>query len=212
MTLVLAIPCKEGIIIAADSKAIDFDTGDARLPICKIHELTVNSALVITGSGLIDKLDEYIDGLVQSVRDKGHTSIDNIAEAVKQIVDRRGWAEYKDEYEKSHMGIIVVGYSNEPKVYAILDNRQIKHVAYCVLGNWDGAVGYLVDNASKDYKENIIKKANSVAVKMLSKATEADPKEIGRPFHIWHILPDGIRKLKEADIESLDKRHNGANE
>lgn len=63
MSLTLAIPCKDSIIIASDGRSTDFDTGEARPPVEKIFELTPNSALAITGEGLVDKLDKYMDDL-----------------------------------------------------------------------------------------------------------------------------------------------------
>lgn len=209
MSVALAIPCRSFIVIAADGKAMDFETGKARPPVDKVFELTNNSAVAITGAGLVDKLDSYMGGLVHIVREMNHADIDDIARRVREIVDRRDWAEYKDNKEVSHMEAVVVGYnSGAPKVYAIFDSREMVEVDYYVNGNWDGAIDYLVNNASKKPRENSSKTGNKVAISMLCKASKANPSEIGRPYLIWHVLPNGIRKLNVQDINKLDKRYN----
>jgi|GEM_PF-4357759 len=208
MSLTLAIPCKDSIVIAADGRSTDFDTGEARPPVGKIFELTPNSALAITGEGLVDKLDKYMDDLVNAVRDKKHTSIDDIVKDVQAVIDRRNWAEHKEDHEKSHMGAIIVGYNEEPKIYALLDNRQLVKVDYCVMGNWKQAIDYLVGNVSRKYRENTKKVGNKVAVKMLGKANKANPAEIGKPYAIWNVQPTGITQLKEQDVSKLNERYN----
>lgn len=208
MSLALAICCKDLIIIAADGRSTDFATGKARPPVDKIFELTHNSALAITGEGLVDKLDKYMDDLVHAVRGKKHTNIDNIAEDVREIIDRRNWAEDKSDQKKCHMEAIVVGYEDEPKVYAILDNRDFQKVDYCVHGNWKGAIDYLVKNVSRNYRENKSKVGDKVAIKMLGKASKANSTEIGKPYSIWHVSLSDIHELEEVDIANLDKRYN----
>lgn len=209
MSLTLAIPCRGSIVLAADGKSTDFETGEARPSVTKLFELTDNSAIAITGAGLVDKLDKYMDDLTHTVRGMNHATIDTIAKHSKEIIDRRNWAEYKDDPMASHMTAIVVGYDDTtPKVYAILDNRDMQQVAYCVHGNWRAAVEYLVKNASKNPRENNLKDGNKIAIKMLGKASKANSAEIGKPYSIWHVQQNGIHKLDASDVDKLDKRYN----
>jgi 20S proteasome alpha/beta subunit len=213
MTLILAIRCNDRIVIAADGLATDFDTGDKLPARDKMFKLTDNSAILVSGSGLIDDMDTYFEDLVQAVRATGHHSIKDLADDIKGIVDRRDWAEYKDEPEESHLQLIVVGYDqNMPKIYTIPANRKISEVDLCVHGNWGPAIDYLVNNASKEASENTKKVGNKVAIEMLSKATKANAKEIGRPFSIWHVSPRKVQRLNTSDLDRLYSRYGAEHE
>src|SRR5688572_20972610 len=87
MSLILAIPCSDRVVIAADGRTTDFETGKTLPATLKIFELTDNSAVLVAGNGLVDKLDRYMDDLVHAVRIKGHTNVVDIALDVKEIID-----------------------------------------------------------------------------------------------------------------------------
>ncbi len=212
MTLVLAIACSDRVVVAADGRSTDYDTGKPNADVRKIYELTPNSAILVAGNGLIDDFSNYVEYMANSVRKSNHQRVSDIAKEAKGIIDRRDWAEWKDLREKSYMDALVVGYDDtEPKIYIILDNRNFQtDVVAHAMGGWDEKMRYLKANLSADSRENTRKQANKVAVEMLSKAEDANPKEIGGEYAIWHIRSAGIDKLDATDVVKLKKRYGNA--
>src|SRR5579862_9877586 len=94
-----------------------------------------------------------------------------------------------------------------PTVYSIMSNRNFTRSPFGVFGSWSEAHRYMLDNLSIEHSKNTTKLGNKVAIEMLSKAVEANPKEIGRPFTIWHVLSKHIDKLEEGDIKLLDRSY-----
>jgi 20S proteasome alpha/beta subunit len=209
MSLVLAIACDDRIVIAADGRSTDFDTKEANPDVIKMFELTNNSAVLVAGNGLIDYLDKYMDELAHAVRVIGHINGSEIARDVETIINRRDWAEWKDDPEKSHMEVIVVGYDDgDPKISVMLDNRDFAtDLTAHALGGWPPKMKYLKDNLSRDSTENTSKQANKVSVEVLTKAEASNNREIGGQYTIWHVKPKGIRKLAPIEISKLRNRY-----
>jgi len=208
MTLILAIPCRDRVVIAADGRTTHFEAGKHLPDMLKIFELTPNSAILIAGECLIDDLSEYMDKLVQDVRARGNTNIVDIARDVKAIIDKREWAEWKDKLTKSHMEALVAGFDGGiPTVYSIGDSRDLTRCRAGVFGNWNNARQYILDHLSIEHSENTTKTGNKVATEMLTRAENANNTEIGGQCAIWHILPSHIRKLDASDIAKLQKRY-----
>jgi 20S proteasome alpha/beta subunit len=208
VTLALAIAAQDRIVVAADGKV--FDTERGVLNKAKLFRLSNNCVAAVSGMGLKDNLDTFMAGLAANIADQRLQGAVAITAHVKDFLNTRAWAEWKDP-KKSHMVMIIAGYQNStPQVYVRLSTGAMELIGldrYAV-GNWDDAINYLLEALDrKDYQKIKYKVAEKIAAEMLAKGEAANPDEIGGDGLVWHVLPHKIEAKSTAYAIKLRRKH-----
>jgi len=194
--------------MAADSKVIDMDRGV--LSKTKLFRLTDNCVAAIAGMGLKDDLDTFMATLEADIADKNIQGVSSIAKHVKEFTENRGWAEW-DDPNKSHMIVMIGGYDGSvPKVFIRLSTGVLEGLGFgrYVIGNWDGAVDYLVEAfQKKTYKKIDFTTAEKVSIEMLVKGELANPAQIGGQGTLWHIHSRRTETKSATYIAKLQERY-----
>lgn len=207
MTLALGIAAKDRIIMAADGKVLDTENGIINKP--KLFKLSNNSAAALAGMGL-EGHEKFMETLAINIDDQQLKNVSDISKYIARFASNRTWAKYKDK-KKSHMCMVIAGYDYaEPFIFVLLSTSVLEEIGLkrYPIGNWNGAVDYMVKElGTRDYHNISYKTAEKVAVEMIIKGEDANSNEIGGDGLLWYITPTAVKMKTTKYALMLKKKY-----
>lgn len=203
MTLILAIPAKDGVVFASDSQ---ITLGQVRFMERKIRQL--NSYCLWSGAGdtgLIQRVEEGLRGLHN--RDEPLINLrDILISIITQMV--YGYMQFMNPGDPHRFDLIAsefvfAGWWNDsPRILRIFATGVAEWIdrpfalglgapyAFALLQKYQGL-------------EYDLGKASLLAYKILEESIATSAGGIGYPIDIWQIDSNGARKLAEEEISAL---------
>ncbi|MDI6891906.1 MAG: hypothetical protein QMD08_02755 [Actinomycetota bacterium] len=209
MTLILAIPAKDGIIIAADGQVT---LGQVRWQEKKIKQL--NERCLWSASGelaLIQRVEEFIQQLPD--KDQPLTNIrDSLSNVVKQAVTILLQQDFRTQFLQPsnpelllqlHPGdFMFVEWRGEPKILHLLSNGTNEWINKPFASGSGGLFAYALLQKYQGHTYDL-QKATLLAYKVLEESIEVGSWGLGFPVDIWQINEQGIKSLNEDEIAAL---------
>ncbi len=208
MTLILAIPAADGVVLASDGQVT---TGLVRAPGKKIYQVDGRLAWAAAGElALIQRVAERI-GALPAGRSLAALR-DDIGQVVKQCstelinLDFRAsfFAQDPDTLLKLHPADFVFAeFAGTPRILHITVDGVPEWVqeAPFALGSGDlFAYALLRKYQGRDLT---LTRAAVLAYKVMEEAIAVDAYGLGPPIDVWQIGADGVRSLSEGEIAVL---------
>jgi 20S proteasome alpha/beta subunit len=207
VTLILAIPATDGIVVASDGQVT---AGEVRWTAEKIRLLGQRMLWSAAGElALIQRVEEAIATLpretpLQELRDSLARAVAQSVNGLLQLDFRTGFFQANpDALLNLHPGdFIFVEYSSPPRILHISANGTPEWFdkpfasgvgapfAYALLQRYQGVP---MDTS----------RASLLAVKVLEEAIEVGSYGLGPPLYVWQVTEKGANKLGEAEIAAL---------
>lgn len=211
MTLIIAIPAKDGLVLASDSQVT---TGSVRSTEAKIHRL--NDYVLWSGSGelaVIQRVTEQLESFARiseplaSIRDSLAQMIRAQLEILLQLDFRTQFVQSNPEalLQLHPADFLFVEYRGDaPRILHVLTNGTTEWVskrpaasgsgemfAYALLGKYAGL--------SLD-----VERAKLLAYKVIEEAITVGAYGLGPPIDLWTVTSEGARQLREDEIALLE--------
>jgi 20S proteasome alpha/beta subunit len=210
MTLILAIPTKNGVIIASDGQVT---LGAVRYPEKKIKQL--NEYCLWSASGelaLIQRVEELISKFPNKEQPL-NTIRDPISKIIKDALTILLQNDFRTQFINPpsaenllqlHPGdfIFVEYFNKDPKVLHILSNGTAEWITKTFASGSGALFAYALLQKYQDRKLDI-QKASLLAYKVIEESIEVGSWGLGLPIDIWQINKDGSKNLTVDDISAL---------
>lgn len=226
MTLIIALACENGIVVASDGQATGSSAGGPiRMPVRKIFEINKHVLFGAAGSvGIIQRSRDIIQSFSEKL-EKGWNY-----ELMEEI--RKGlFAIYKNEIERHRDFYTDTPHEdikNAPVADVLLCNLFIKenkpqkiiwYIAPDCSDEMLDEIGYgccgigdvFAHTLLKNYlvKELDIEKGKLVAYRVIKEAIEIGAYGLGEPIDIWVITTDeGCKQLNKEELMALEDTFN----
>lgn len=211
MTLIVAVPAQDGVILGADGQ---FTAGATRTTGNKIFKL--NSYALWAASGevaLIQRVAEKIEGFQQ--RDQPLAAIrDALATFAKESVQALLNLDFRTQFFVQNPQALL---GLHPGDFLFAEHRDGKTRVLHVLTNgtpeWiDGH--HAASGGGDQFAHALMGKYSSVLLpcdrakmlvfKVIEEAIQVGAYGLGPPIDIWHIDKDGAKKADDAELAALD--------
>jgi proteasome beta subunit len=215
VTVVLAIRCADGLVLAADSQITDADRG-LSYPARKLHHLGDHAAWGGSGArAVLTELEGMFDAnptpIVEAV-DVGHA----LQDAVVPVL-RRHYASFIPEVPGKPPGgatpatyVLAAGYSGDEPFIADIDPHGLigryEVVGFHAVGS-GAAMAQQAGALLAQYRmtERSLNHGVLAAMRTLDALDRTSP-SIGGPMNICRMTPDGAHHLDEKEIDEARER------
>jgi 20S proteasome alpha/beta subunit len=209
MTLILAIPATDGLVMASDSQ---ITTGEVRTPGQKIHRL--NDRCLWAGAGelaLVQRVEEHLEALP---RDASLSSLrDQLAAIIKQCVTELTQLDFRLQFLPPDPDrLLQLHYADF--IFAEVARRgpELLHISSLgspewfqerplVLGNGDLFAYALLQKYQG--RSLSLTKAAILAYKVIEEAIEVGAYGLGPPIDLWETTQTGMRQLAADELAAL---------
>lgn len=208
MTLILAIPASDGIVMASDGQVT---TDLVRTTGKKIYRLNEHAVWAASGElALIQRIQERI-GTLPAARPLVRLR-DDIGQLVKQCIteliqlDFRSsfFAQDPDTLLKLHPAdFIFAEFSQEPLILHITVEGVPEWVQQAPFATGSGDLFAYALLRKYQGKSLNLKRASVLAYKVMEEAIAVDAYGLGLPIDLWQISQMGVTNLSDAEISSL---------
>jgi 20S proteasome alpha/beta subunit len=208
MTLILAIPATDGLVMASDSQ---ITTGEVRTPGQKIHQL--NDRCLWAGAGelaLVQRVGEHFGALPQDAH-LGNLR-DQLGAIIKQCVTELTQLDFRLQFlppdperlaQLHYADFIFTELGREPELLHInslgspewFENRPL------VVGNGDLFAYALLQKYQG--RSLTLPKAAILAYKVIEEAIEVGAYGLGPPIDVWQITEKGLKNLAADELADL---------
>lgn len=225
MTLIIALACKDGIIMASDGQATGGSAGGPiRMAIQKIYSINNHLLFGAAGNvGVIQKSKSIISSLSQEldkelssdIREKVRTSLFQV---YKNEVDRHRafykGTPYEDIMNAPAANVLLCDYLKKGDI----EQKIIWHVApdcsdevlndigYGCVGSGDVFAYTLLKNYP--IKKLSVEKGKLVAYRVIKEAIEIGAYGLGEPIDIWVITDKGIKQISKKELMAIEDTYN----
>lgn len=206
MTLILAIPAAEGIVLASDGQVT---SGEVRASGHKIFRLNQHCAW--GGSGEVAFVQRVQEGI--GTADQPLEQLrDHLASTIKQCVTGLLNLDFRTPFFQGNPAALL---SLHPGDFVFVEYRQqprILHITSYGTPEWierpfatgSGAVfAYALLRKYQDVQVNV-EQASLLAFKVVEEAIEVGAYGLGPPIEVWQVLPSDVRPLDESKIAALN--------
>ncbi len=228
MTLILAIPCKDGVVFASDGQAttlIDHEYTKSKTP--KIFKLGKNVLWGCSGSE-VDIL-RFWDTIGKSIDESKNCSLNDprlrerLEEFTCVIIEE---AEEQAEEQRKKTGIrlklrcpeyLVVGHQKYPIIwglvgdcgYFLYDEEQYEMIKHhmCSIGSGQTVPQALFNNLKYKNREYTLAQGSLIAYRLLKEAIKSSLL-IGEPIDIWTIKNNKVKQKTNAELLELEVLYN----
>jgi len=221
MTLIIALACRDGIVMASDGQATGGSAGGPiRMPIQKIYPINDHVLFGASGSvGTIQRIRAVILSLSQELNKEWDF---DLMEKVRTSL----FGVYKNEINRHrafYQGTPMEDIRRAPVADVLLcnflrkgDNEQkiIWHIAYDCSDEMEDEIGYgctgngdvFAHTLLKNYpvKELDVEKGKVVAYRVIKEAIEIGAYGLGEPIDIWTITKEECRQLSKEELMGLE--------
>jgi len=225
MTLVIALACKNSIVMASDGQATGGSVGGpVRMPIQKIYPINEHVLFGAAGSvGVIQKSRLIISSLSQELGKEWDLEL-------MERVKRNLFGLYKNEIDRHrefYSGTPHEDIRNAPVADVLLCNylkkgdmeqKIIWHIDYDCSDEMLDEIGYgcvgsgdiFAHTLLKNYpmKELDVERGKLVAYRVIKEAIEIWAYGLGEPIDIWVITEQGIKRVSEEELMGLEDTYN----
>ncbi len=208
MTLILAIPATDGLIVASDSQ---ITIGEVRTPGQKIYRL--NDRCLWAGAGdlaLVQRVGEHFGALPQ---DAHLTNLrDQLGIVIKQCVTELVQLDFRLQFlppdperllQLHYADFIFAELGREPELLHIssLGSPEWFQNQALVVGNGDLFAYALLQ---KYHGRSLTpEKAAILAYKVIEETIEVGAYGLGAPIDVWQITRAGVKQLAEEELADL---------
>ena len=215
MTVVLAMRCADGLVLAADSQITDSDRG-LSYPARKLHALGDRAAWGGSGArAVLTELEGMFDANpapVVEAADVGHALQDVVVPVL-----RRHYANFIPEVPGKAKGgatpatyVLAAGYTgDEPFIvdvdpYGLIGRYEV--VGFHAVGS-GSAMAQQAGSLLAQYRmtERSVDHGVLAALRVLDALDRSSP-SVGPPMNLCRITPDGAHHLDEKEIEQARER------
>lgn len=218
MTLILAIPAKDGIVIASDGQVT---YREVRWSEKKIKQL--NDHCLWSGAGeiaLIQRIEEFIQQLPNKNQPLNDLR-DSLSDIVKQAVTILLQKDFRTQFIQPpnpelllllHPGdFMFVEYQKSPKILHLLSNGTTEWINKPFACGSGAPFAYALLQKYQNLEYDL-QKASLLAYKILEESIDTGSWGLGYPIDIWQITNSGVRNLKEEEIAALADTSKGLRE
>jgi proteasome beta subunit len=207
MTLILAIPCADSVVLASDGQVT---SGEVRAVGRKLFGLTSHCAWAGSGEvALIQRVSELIgattpDQTIEQLRD-------GLANAIRQSVAILLQLDFRTQFFQGnpdallslHFGdFVFVECRTQPKILHITSNGTPEWIdRFFATGNGANFAYALLQKYQG--RGLTIAQASLLAFKVIEEAIEVGSYGLGPPIEIWHACTTGLRQVPEEEVAAL---------
>ena len=217
MTLVIALACKDGIVMASDGQVTGGSAGGyVRFHSQKIFKINNNVLFGASGNiGTIQRALAIIQAFSQQLEEEmDYQKMEQIRvelfKIYKNEIDRHK-AFYKDMELESikHAPIsdIIISkfQDGEAFIWHIspdCSDELLQDIGYACTGNGDVFAYTILKNFN--VKELDVEKGKLIAFRVIKEAIEIGAFGLGEPIDIWIVTDKGVKRLSTEEIEALE--------
>lgn len=214
MTLIIALACKDGVILASDSQATTFSTGGPiRRTISKIKYLGQNKLWAASGSvGMIQKLEAVFNSLPKEILN-APLSEHQLRQAIIQNAHALRAQELQRhrtlhgpgrDIEAGMADLLIVEYQNGARIWHInpdCADEFLEEFGYGTSGSGDIFAHTLIKNYR--VKNLSVEQGCLIAYRVLRDAIDIGAFGLGEPIDIWIIDNNGVRQKSQPEMLAL---------
>ncbi len=199
MTIILAIPTKDGVVLASDGQ---ITSGEIRAHGKKIKELNKNCLWGAAGrESLIQRVEEKITLLADK-----ENQLRNIRDHLAQNIKGCTLELFGMDQQLPQEEFVFVEYLDKPSILHITTNGTPEWIRTGPFGIGIGRT--FVHALLQKYQELIpekidIEKGTLLAYKAIEEAIEVGAYGLGLPIDIWQISKPGVKNLNIQEIEKI---------
>jgi 20S proteasome alpha/beta subunit len=218
MTLILAIPAIDGVVIGSDGQVT---YGQVRWSEKKIKKL--NDGCVWSAAGelaLLQRVDEFIRQ-IPNINQPLSNLRDILSDVVKQAVTIILQKDFRTQFIQPpnpelllslHPGdFMFVEWRESPKILHLLPNATSEWINKPFACGSGGPFAYALLQKYQGCKYDL-QKATLLAYKVLEESIETGSWGLGYPIDIWNINKDGVKVLSDEEIAALQDASRGLRE
>ncbi len=208
MTLILAIPAEDGLVMAADGQ---ITMGEVRTPGKKIYPLNERAVWAAAGElALIQRVQERIHTLpgdlpLASLRDQiGYLVKQCVTELVQMDFRTQFLPPDPDRLVQLHFAdFIFAEFPRKPEILHVssLGSPEWIEGRPLVAGNGD-LFAYALLRKYQGQSLNL-ERASLLAYKVIEETIEVGAYGLGPPIDLWQITQDGVKNLAPGETEAL---------
>ena len=209
MTIILAVPAKDGLIMASDGQ-ITYTDG-IRAPGKKIFLLTRKCLWAASGrSALIQRVQERLSPLCES-----EATLESIRDNLAQTIKKCAQELFQLDQQPPQDSFVFVQYVNQPRILQISVNGTPEWIT---TGPFAIGIGRMFAHALLQkyttlFPDKIdVQKASLLAFKIIEEAIEVGAYGLGPPIDIWQIAQDKLKNLNEEEVSALADLSQGLRE
>jgi len=209
LTLVLAIPAKEGIVFASDGQVT---IGNVRTHGEKLYQLNKNCAWAGSGEvALIQRVREHITQLPPSPLEEIR---DTLAVEIRKSVVELLELDFRTNFFREAPGTLLDLHPADFVFVEHISQPRILHVTHSgtpewwiddrpfATGNGDGFAYALLQKYQGRPME--LDQASVLAVKVIQEVIEVGAYGLGPPIALWKVTQNGIKAHSDSEIAALE--------
>jgi 20S proteasome alpha/beta subunit len=219
MTLILAIPAKDGIVIGSDSQVTYNDVRWQEKKIKKLNEHCLWSA---AGElALIQRVEESIDQLSDIMKQPLLIIRDTLSDIVMQSITTILQHDFRTRFIQPPnpelllslhpADFVFVEWLDSPKILHLLANGTTEWISKPFACGSGASFAYALLQKYKDYDYDL-QIATVLAYKVLEESIETGSWGLGYPIDIWQISNNGIHNLSDNELAALRDTTRGLRE
>jgi len=214
MTLIIALACKDGVILASDGQATTFSTGGPiRRTLSKIKRLGEHKLWADSGTvGMIQKIEVTFNSLPKEILNASLIE-PQLRQAILQNAHTLRAQELKRhrslhgqgrDMEAGVADLLIVEYQKTPQIWHInpdCADEFLEEFGYGTSGSGDIFAHTLLKNFKvKDFS---IEQGCLIAYRVLKDAIDIGAFGLGEPIDIWVIDSEGVKQKSESEKLAL---------
>jgi 20S proteasome alpha/beta subunit len=200
MTIILAVPAKDGLVLASDGQ-ITYADG-IRAPGKKIFKLNKKCLWAASGRGaLIQRVAEQLTQLLET-----ESSLELIRDSLAKTVKKCAQELFQLDQQPPQDSFVFVQYLNQPRILQISVSGTPEWIT---TGPFSIGIGRMFAHAllqkyTRLFPDKIdVQKASLLAFKIIEEAIQVGAFGLGPPIDIWAITKDNLKNLSEEEISGL---------
>jgi len=225
MTLIIALSCRDGIVMASDGQATGGSAGGPiRMPIQKIFKINEHVLFGAAGNvGIIQRSRDVIRSFSVKLEEEwDYQLMDEIRKALFEVykneVDRHR-AFYGDTPEGDIRNapvsdVLLCNFSTKGEetqkviwhIAPDCSDERLDEIGYGCSGSGDVFAHTLLKNYL--VKELDVEKGTLVAYRVIKEAIEIGAYGLGEPIDVWVITKEGCKRLSEEELMALEDASN----
>ncbi len=207
MTLILAVPTTEGVVLASDGQ-VTF--GEVRASGRKLYRLNEHCAWGAAGEvALIQRVQEAIGAL--SIDQPLEQLRDHLASAIKGCVIALLQLDFRTQFFQGNPEALL---SLHPGDFVFVECRhqpRILHITSYGTPEWIDRPFATGSGAKFAYallqkyhgRDLTLQQGSLLAFKVIEEAIEVGAYGLGPPIEIWHVVKNGVTQLSEEKIAAI---------
>lgn len=214
MTLIIALACNDGAILASDSQATTFSMGGpVRRTISKIKPLGDNKLWAASGSvGMIQKVEVIFNNIPREILNAPLSEF-QLRQAILQsahgvraqeLQRHRALHGQGRDIEAGVADLIIIEHQNSARIWHInpdCADEFLEEFGYGTSGSGDIFAHTLIKNYK--VKNLLLDQGCLIAYRVLRDAIDIGAFGLGEPIDIWVIDNNGVRQKSQPEIFAL---------